>query len=132
MEKTEIKKVKMADEKYCSECGEIIKVNAEICPKCGVRQVAISDVIENSKPNDKKIGEKFLFSSGTSLVTFLILIFMSTPQNSWLNGIIGSFMFALVAGILGMAIPTTKKIIYIPVSLAVMFLIAVIIGLSTN
>ena len=26
------------DEKYCSECGSVIKVKAEICPKCGVRQ----------------------------------------------------------------------------------------------
>ncbi len=26
------------DEKYCSECGKIIKTKAEICPKCGVRQ----------------------------------------------------------------------------------------------
>lgn len=26
------------DEKYCSECGEIIKEKAEICPNCGVRQ----------------------------------------------------------------------------------------------
>ncbi len=24
--------------KYCSECGEVIRRNAEICPKCGVRQ----------------------------------------------------------------------------------------------
>jgi ribosomal protein L40E len=24
------------DEKYCSECGAIIKAKAEICPKCGV------------------------------------------------------------------------------------------------
>ena len=27
-------------EKFCSDCGEIIKVYAEICPKCGVRQMA--------------------------------------------------------------------------------------------
>jgi TM2 domain-containing membrane protein YozV len=26
------------DEKFCSECGNIIKLKAEICPKCGVRQ----------------------------------------------------------------------------------------------
>lgn len=26
------------DEKYCSECGSVIKTKAEICPKCGVRQ----------------------------------------------------------------------------------------------
>ncbi len=64
MENTEIKKVKMTDEKYCSECGEIIKINAEICPKCGVRQVPISDVIASSKYKYNKIGENFYFQEG--------------------------------------------------------------------
>jgi len=32
--------VKAADEAYCSSCGAIIKKEAEICPKCGVRQKA--------------------------------------------------------------------------------------------
>jgi TM2 domain-containing membrane protein YozV/ribosomal protein L40E len=27
------------DEKFCSECGAVIKAKAEICPKCGVRQM---------------------------------------------------------------------------------------------
>jgi TM2 domain-containing membrane protein YozV len=26
------------DEKFCHECGAIIRTKAEICPKCGVRQ----------------------------------------------------------------------------------------------
>jgi len=26
------------DEKFCQECGSIIRAKAEICPKCGVRQ----------------------------------------------------------------------------------------------
>jgi TM2 domain-containing membrane protein YozV/predicted RNA-binding Zn-ribbon protein involved in translation (DUF1610 family) len=30
---------KAADEKFCSSCGAIIKKEAEICPKCGVRQM---------------------------------------------------------------------------------------------
>jgi TM2 domain-containing membrane protein YozV len=30
--------VKNTDEKFCPECGAIIKKKAEICPKCGVRQ----------------------------------------------------------------------------------------------
>lgn len=30
---------KGSDEKFCSECGSIIKLRAEICPKCGVRQL---------------------------------------------------------------------------------------------
>lgn len=29
---------KSVDEKFCGSCGEIIKIKAEICPKCGVRQ----------------------------------------------------------------------------------------------
>jgi TM2 domain-containing membrane protein YozV/ribosomal protein L40E len=32
--------VKSSDEKFCSECGAVIKIKAEICPKCGVRQMA--------------------------------------------------------------------------------------------
>ncbi|MDD4964122.1 MAG: TM2 domain-containing protein [Gallionella sp.] len=30
---------KAVDEKFCSECGSVIKAKAEICPKCGVRQM---------------------------------------------------------------------------------------------
>jgi TM2 domain-containing membrane protein YozV len=29
---------KSADEKFCAACGAVIKKEAEICPKCGVRQ----------------------------------------------------------------------------------------------
>ncbi len=28
-------------EKYCSECGALINSKAEICPKCGVRQMPV-------------------------------------------------------------------------------------------
>ncbi len=27
-------------EKYCSDCGSVIRKAAEICPKCGVRQIS--------------------------------------------------------------------------------------------
>lgn len=39
------------DEKFCGECGEVIKVKAEICPKCGVRQLAlpISSILGSKK-----------------------------------------------------------------------------------
>ena len=30
--------MKQDNEKYCSECGGLINIKAEICPKCGVRQ----------------------------------------------------------------------------------------------
>lgn len=30
--------MKSENEKYCHSCGEVIHIQAEICPKCGVRQ----------------------------------------------------------------------------------------------
>jgi TM2 domain-containing membrane protein YozV len=41
-------KVKEMDEKFCGECGAVIKIKAEICPKCGVRQI--------SKPSSLDLG----------------------------------------------------------------------------
>ncbi|MBU3916237.1 NINE protein [bacterium] len=43
---------KSADEKFCSDCGEIINIKAEICPKCGVRQMSTPrnvDIAPNGK-----------------------------------------------------------------------------------
>lgn len=37
-------RVKQDNEKFCVECGEIINQKAEICPKCGVRQPALTGV----------------------------------------------------------------------------------------
>lgn len=39
MEVSTSEKVKGENEKYCSDCGDIINAKAEICPKCGVRQM---------------------------------------------------------------------------------------------
>lgn len=33
-------RTKGPDEKFCKDCGQIIAMKAEICPKCGVRQFA--------------------------------------------------------------------------------------------
>lgn len=41
------------NEKFCSECGVLINVKAEICPKCGVRQMA-SPVSSNVVPAKSK------------------------------------------------------------------------------
>jgi hypothetical protein len=39
---------KAHDEKFCSDCGGIIKIKAEICPKCGVRQMSPSIQLNES------------------------------------------------------------------------------------
>lgn len=44
---------KQPDEKYCSECGSIIKAKAEICPRCGVRQSTSCIHLGAVAPNGK-------------------------------------------------------------------------------
>lgn len=44
---------KSADEKFCSDCGEVIKLRAEICPHCGVRQMAPPSDLTTTAPNGK-------------------------------------------------------------------------------
>lgn len=47
-------RTKTADEKYCGECGSIIRVKAEICPRCGVRQLAVSSAtVAMPEPRNK-------------------------------------------------------------------------------
>lgn len=41
------------DEKFCSECGSIIRAKAEICPNCGVRQASVFSSLASVAPNGK-------------------------------------------------------------------------------
>ncbi|MCZ9891579.1 zinc-ribbon domain-containing protein [Brachyspira hyodysenteriae] len=47
---------KQADEQFCSSCGKAIKIKAELCPHCGVRQ-------------NSNLGEKSKKSWGNILIT---------------------------------------------------------------
>ncbi len=40
-------------QKYCKDCGAIINEKAEICPKCGVRQMPPPFSIGTNAPNGK-------------------------------------------------------------------------------
>lgn len=48
--------MKQDNEKYCTECGEIINLKAEICPKCGVRQYPVTtpSIDSESKSRDNR------------------------------------------------------------------------------
>jgi ribosomal protein L40E len=39
----------MTETKFCSKCGEKIDIEAEICPKCGVRQALPASVKKEKK-----------------------------------------------------------------------------------
>ena len=44
-----VEQAKAGDEKFCHECGAVIRARAEICPKCGVRQHGVSAPGSKSK-----------------------------------------------------------------------------------
>lgn len=44
---------KTTDEKFCTDCGVLIRAKAEICPKCGVRQSAAPSALGVVAPNGK-------------------------------------------------------------------------------
>jgi len=60
-------RIKRVDEKFCSECGSVINAKAEICPKCGVRQMA--------PPSSNPLG-KTTESGKNKLVAGLLAIFL--------------------------------------------------------
>jgi TM2 domain-containing membrane protein YozV/ribosomal protein S27AE len=45
--------MKQNHEKYCIECGSIINLKAEICPKCGVRQPFIAEMKQSNNKEDE-------------------------------------------------------------------------------
>src|SRR5258708_1464285 len=46
---------KQPDEKFCQECGQVIRAKAEICPKCGVRQALLPGSFSGSQADTRKL-----------------------------------------------------------------------------
>ena len=57
-----------AAQKYCFECGAVIRANAEICPKCGVRQ----PMINQSSKNKVVAGLLAIFLGGVGVHKFYL------------------------------------------------------------
>ena len=85
---SDVRVEKKADEVFCFSCGAIIKKEAEICPKCGVRQ--------NKPDNVPKTDSKNGFAIASMVIGICGIVF------SWLyfgtvSGIVG-----LILGIIGL------------------------------
>jgi TM2 domain-containing membrane protein YozV/predicted RNA-binding Zn-ribbon protein involved in translation (DUF1610 family) len=74
VERIKMKKTteKKHDEKYCSSCGKLIKKEAEICPKCGVRQKNQSSHIEHTEKSKVVAGILGIFLGGIGVHKFYL------------------------------------------------------------
>lgn len=62
---------KNSDEIFCSSCGAIIKKEAEICPKCGVRQ---KSAIPQTVPFAGEVVPRYLIKSRSSAGILALLL----------------------------------------------------------
>ncbi len=65
-----ITQVKQIDQKYCSDCGSTISARAEICPKCGVRQLNRSESPDANHKSRLTAGILALFFGGVGIHKF--------------------------------------------------------------
>ena len=79
----QVTRQKNADEKFCHECGNVIRVKAEICPKCGVRQILV--------PRESNRGESTL--PGHRVCTDCGY---SGPMKTWLRNYNAAQLIAVV------------------------------------
>lgn len=104
-----------SDESYCRNCGEIVRDRAEICPECGVRNVAHTDhssrQAARSQPIQREAGStatqprptgRTADTSGSGGQQT-----GSEPSGSWVNGVrLGALLWFLVLLIL---VPTILR-----------------------
>tara|TARA_X000001036_G_C20357732_1_gene675219 strand:+ start:81 stop:614 length:534 start_codon:yes stop_codon:yes gene_type:complete len=81
-----VEATKQLDEKYCQDCGKVIKIKAELCPYCGVRQsrpptqtMSFGDAVTNCLINNyanfrgrASVSEYWLFVLFTMILSFFV------------------------------------------------------------
>ena len=93
-------RTKGLDEKFCSECGEIIKLAAEICPKCGVRQ--------KSQPLEKQSGPSGIGWYFEALKKYAVFNGRARRKEYWMFALF-FLIFIIVAAIIDVALGTTTE-----------------------
>lgn len=86
--------------------------------------------VNADKKTESPIGVRFKVAFAWNLVIFMLLILATQPQSAWLSGAIGSGIFALLGGVISMAIKTEQKVIYVPISIVITFIVAAAVGMS--
>jgi TM2 domain-containing membrane protein YozV len=94
---------KGADEIFCASCGAIIKREAEICPKCGVRQRHAGMSLQQI---DQTVFGNRNVQPRSKTVAYLLLIFLGIfgAHRFYLEKIGTGILYIFTGGILGIGI----------------------------
>jgi len=82
--------------------------------------------------NGSSIGRRFVISYAWTFAALELITLTTSPKSAWLFATIGSGILALLGGVIAMAIKTSRKIVYVPISLLICFIVAYIIGSNTG
>jgi hypothetical protein len=95
------KRTLQPNEKYCSSCGEVISKDAEICPKCGVRQM-VAPVQQQgfyTGGDDGKIDYPAGYHPKSWIVALILSIFLGgLGIHRFYTGKIGTGIIWLITG----------------------------------
>ncbi|SEA73044.1 hypothetical protein SAMN05660420_03006 [Desulfuromusa kysingii] len=95
--------MKSANEKFCRECGSLISVRAEICPKCGVRQMDPNTSISVTKDGT-------LWLPVPSMILGMMMFLTFFDDSGWdSDTIIGCAFFAILGLVLGIVSVSTQR-----------------------
>lgn len=91
---------KIVNEKYCRDCGAAINAKAEICPKCGVRQIEVNSNVGCVSGNKDRLtaGLLAIFFGGWGLHKFY-LGYTTSGLIYLLTNTVGFFITWIMLGI---------------------------------
>lgn len=84
-----------------------------------------------ASPGDKlhvKFGVAFAWCWGL----LLLMVAAVSPLQSWFFGALGAAIVSLVGGLVGLLVPTRRRLVYVPVAMVCVFAVMILIGLSKH
>ena len=94
---------KTENEKFCQECGALINVKAEICPKCGVRQAPVTHLASAGKFLVSSKNNREIVETGDAILWFILCLpigFMKWGQTGkgWIWLLVALITFPILPG----------------------------------
>lgn len=133
--------------KFCVNCEAENLDEAKFCKKCGKQDFTknmsndntentTDDIMDEIKQEYLTNGQKFKITYFWSIgiwSLFMVGMFFnkSMPSAVVISSLVGVLIVGLLSGLIGMFIPTQKKVIFVSISIFISFIVMAIYGSSS-